>query len=615
MLKINYRSPISRSVLLLAGTFLGTPAVLADDFVISTPVTVTNGGNAIDGNDSLIITDTGSITVVGANAVQTTNSNNNAIINNGALAATNGNGVVIFENSSVNNTGSISVSGVGFRGIDAANNNTISNSGSIIVTNGQHGIALGDLNTVLNSGSIVTTGNMAHGVNGDGGNNVVNTGTIRALGTNSDGINLRINSTLTNTGMIISAQANAIDLRETGNTLNLGAPSFIGGIINLGTLSTLNITTGSSHSILWDFSTGTMAGGAPNFSGPVPVFYNSTTQQVATYDPTAFQASTDQLADVTGLISNAVRQRLQDDAGPGVSVATADFGVAADDFPAPGILSGPTVWLAALGGYSEYDGTSATLDYDLGQWGLAGGVDWEFAGDSKFGLTAGYLETSLEADSPFANSYDNDANGFFAGLYGRKRFNAHFIDVALTGGGLFHNDERLVNNNLAVAGVSQAEADYNSWWINPEISVGTDFDTAYGWTLTPTARLRYAAQWIDGYTETGAGAGNAVVDSRNIGVGEANLELAARKQVGVHTFTGRLGYLYRTSLGDDSANVTIIGQTAAVPFFDEDRHAGYAGMDANFQLTDRATFGVGAQLAVGDDFFGTQGNARLAIKF
>lgn len=592
MPKVHFLYQFQFSMCLLAGTVLASSVVSADDFVIFGPTTATNGGNVIDGNDTLIITESGSIAVVGANGVNATNSNN-----------------------AITNLGSVSATGAGVRGIAIDENSSVNNAGSIVVRDGLEGIFFGDSNAVTNTGSILTTGVNGHGIAGEAANTVSNSGTIRVMGAGADGVNLRNDNTFTNSGMIISDQNFSISFIAADNTLNLMAPSFLGGGIDLGTGTTVNIITGPSHSILWDFSTGTLDGGAPNFSGPVPVFYNAGTQQVATYDPTAFQASIDQLADVTGLISNSIRQRLQSDAGPGVSIATADFGAAADDLPAASVLSGPTVWLAALGGYSEYDGASATLDYDLGQWGLAGGVDWEFAGDGKFGVTAGYLETSLEADSAFANSYDNDANGFFAGLYSRKRFNAHFVDIALTGGGLFHNDERFVNNNLAVLGASQADADYNSWWINPEIAVGTDFDMASGWILTPTARLRYAAQWIDGYTETGAGAGNAVVDSRTIGVSEANLELAARKQVGTHTLTGRLGYLYRTSVGDDSANVTIIGQTVAVPFFDEDRHAGYAGFDANFQLTDSASLGVGAQVTVGDDFFGTQGNARLAIKF
>jgi hypothetical protein len=35
--------------------------VLADDFVISTPVTTTNGGNTLGNGDSITITETGSI--------------------------------------------------------------------------------------------------------------------------------------------------------------------------------------------------------------------------------------------------------------------------------------------------------------------------------------------------------------------------------------------------------------------------------------------------------------------------------------------------------------------------------------------------------------------------
>lgn len=47
-------------------TGLAAPA-LADDFVVNTPVATTNGGNSVNGNDSLTITSTGSI-IAGADA-------------------------------------------------------------------------------------------------------------------------------------------------------------------------------------------------------------------------------------------------------------------------------------------------------------------------------------------------------------------------------------------------------------------------------------------------------------------------------------------------------------------------------------------------------------------
>lgn len=47
-----------------------------------------------------------------------------------------------------------------------------------------------------------------------------------------------------------------------------------------------------------------MAGGDPaSISGDAPWFYNATTKQFATYDPSAFAGELDELGDMTSLLS------------------------------------------------------------------------------------------------------------------------------------------------------------------------------------------------------------------------------------------------------------------------------------------------------------------------
>ena len=44
-----------------------------------------------------------------------------------------------------------------------------------------------------------------------------------------------------------------------------------------------------------------------------------------------------------------------------------------------------------------------------------------------------------------------------------------FLDYALTGGMLWNNDTRYVNDNLAPLGEGHADADYGSLWLSPEV--------------------------------------------------------------------------------------------------------------------------------------------------
>ena len=145
-----------------------------------------------------------------------------------------------------------------------------------------------------------------------------------------------------------------------------------------------------------------------------------------------------------------------------------------------------------------------------------------------------------------------------AGLPASMAGNGFTIDFGLAGGWLSSDNTRFVNDNLALTngltlGQSLALASYDSWFIAPEVGVAMDFDMG-DVVYTPSARVRYSMQDIDGYTETGS-ASNADVGSRFIGLIEANVEMAATKRLDFGSLTGRAGYMFRSSNGDDAASI------------------------------------------------------------
>jgi len=266
------------------------------------------------------------------------------------------------------------------------------------------------------------------------------------------------------------------------------------------------------------------------------------------------------------------------------------------------------------------EGDSTTLDQRIEQLGVAVGYGWQQSADMRLGVMAGYLNGNITATSAFADAQDIDSNGIFAGIYGDRTFGRMTLGLGLAGGWQSNDSTRFVNDNLATTGgltlgESRASASYDSWYITPEASLATDIGLgSSGVVLTPTARVRYALQAVGGYTETGSTA-NASVDGYTLGVFEGNLELEASKTVGIATLSGRAGYLFRSSAGDDSVPVTMLGITNSVGIGDTDSSAAYLGASADFALAPQASFVLDGQGYVSDDMEGLQGLARLAIRF
>jgi hypothetical protein len=92
-----------------------------------------------------------------------------------------------------------------------------------------------------------------------------------------------------------------------------------------------------------------------------------------------------------------------------------------------------------------------------------------------------------------------------------------------------------------------------------------DVDDANGVVLTPAAKLRYLADWSDGYAETGSSSDMNVGD-RFADAFEGRIEIAARRSfatdTGTITLAGHAGLVGTT--GDAGAvNATLIGQNLA----------------------------------------------------
>jgi hypothetical protein len=210
--------------------------------------TITNGGTITtggalsegmfsDGGDNNVILNTGTIITGGADSqgiLLFTGSTGNTVTNEGTITTTGDNAVgmeAAGDGNVFTNSGMITTSGPNANGIlVTGGNNTITNAGTgTITTTGAtaHGVVgNGSNNTLTNSGDINVSGPNAHGINWLGATlgTVTNAGTITVTGAGGLGAFFSSPAAFSNTstGSVVSQQANGIIINGGGTVDNAG---------------------------------------------------------------------------------------------------------------------------------------------------------------------------------------------------------------------------------------------------------------------------------------------------------------------------------------------------------------------------------------------------------
>jgi outer membrane autotransporter protein len=306
--------------------------------------------------------------------------------------------------------------------------------------------------------------------------------------------------------------------------------------------------------------------GTINTSGPTPVVSNAT--QIATLDPTAFAQADRTLMDFTGGVSSLIRGRLGNDIPSSSAVQAMSF----DNERPTGLIgkapaaipvSATTIWASSFGGARTQDATDQTLRANSSAWGAVLGVDRQLRSDL---LVGGFVGggAGLGVDM---NSQSVDSDYILGGAYGRFDWASHFLDFTVQGGSIGNKSSRLVANNLTPGGLDTATASYNGWYIDPELAYGLRYGLPNGYLLTPTARLRYLAGFLGGYSETGS-AQNLSVGARTLQDleerGELELSKAGSLSYGDSIKAGlHGGVIAQQRIGGTTIDTVLIGQNLA----------------------------------------------------
>ncbi|MDO8860495.1 Ig-like domain-containing protein [Haliea sp. E1-2-M8] len=210
------------------------------------------------------------------------------------------------------------------------------------------------------------------------------------------------------------------------------------------------------------------------------------------------------------------------------------------------------LWVRGDLSFGEQDRTGLESGFDFDAQTLTGGLDYRINDNLFVGTSLSVGKTEVDFD---ANAASTDTDNYALAFYGSVYRGASFMDaVASYGWSDVETERNIVYQDFggSVNRRAQASTDGNEYYISLNVGHSLDFS---GFKFDPLVRFFYLDGEFDGFTETGAGGLDLVVDKQ----GFESMSLTASGQLsytllpswGVVTPYVRLEY---TSEFEDSAD-------------------------------------------------------------
>jgi uncharacterized protein with beta-barrel porin domain len=278
------------------------------------------------------------------------------------------------------------------------------------------------------------------------------------------------------------------------------------------------------------------------------------------------------------------------------------------------------IWFKPFGSYANQSDNKGVSGYNANSFGAMFGADVKAGILGSLGASIGYARTNLDPDNVASKV---KLNTYQASIYGTKNVMGQTDLSWHVGGGKQDN-----SMSRTTDGFGRANAKYNSDFITAGAELSYTVNVADNQKFIPSVRMNYSRVSDDGYTESGLGSLNLIVDkltterlvlgldgkyvykptsvtnlSANLGVGydvlQDNEALRAR-------FQGAAGYNCCAAQPVLSFNVATMEPSPWIV---------KAGLGASYNITNNVDLNARYDLNVKDSYFDQMASARVVVKF
>jgi uncharacterized protein with beta-barrel porin domain len=235
------------------------------------------------------------------------------------------------------------------------------------------------------------------------------------------------------------------------------------------------------------------------------------------------------------------------------------------------------LWARGFGRFATEAARDGNQAFDYRIAGTAVGGDMEVAKGLRIGASLGYSNTETDLSQQAANA---DIDSGLAALYANYRQGSFFVTGAVSGGWQSFDLSRRVKSTQ----IDEADATTHGWLFGSSLQAGARFSFPHGWLLTPSAGIAYQHQWINGYGEHGAGAGDVSIADHQADALRlrAQLVLSQAYQLTGYSITPhlKLGVQQQYNFGGNAGGSFSDGSDFSLALADNSRTIGLVGLGA-----------------------------------